>query len=75
MRKYQFVFALLTAMLLGSPAVRAALRLSSPDGRNVADDPNHQVRTVRTLRSGDALDLHLGTEGGAAIRFVRQNGK
>lgn len=39
------------------------------DAADVRTDPNHLVRTVRQLSATDSLTLHLGPEGGAAIRF------
>ena len=54
---------------LGEGEWEAEILSDAPD---VADDPNHLVRSVRMLRPGDSLDLHLGTEGGAAVCFQKR---
>ena len=41
------------------------------DASDVRTDPNHLDRTVRRVSATDTLQLHLGPEGGAAIRFRR----
>ena len=42
------------------------------DAPDVASDPNHLVQTRRSVTSADRLTLHLGPEGGAAIRFHKR---
>lgn len=42
------------------------------DASDVAGNPNHLESEFRTVKASDKISLHMGTEGGAAIKFTRK---